>query len=84
MLSVRLNNVSLKYQRFTTLSFIDIRIRKSEFVAKNQLFFFNKILYFICILGGPDIFPLKGNIFIFVLENFGIGRQLLDSSYDFK
>ena len=38
MTSVRSNNVSLKYQRFTTLDFKDIGIRKSEFVAKNQLF----------------------------------------------
>ena len=37
MTSVRSNNISLKYQRFTTLGFKDIGIRKSEFVAKNQL-----------------------------------------------
>ena len=37
MSSVRSNNISLKYQRFTTLGFKDIGIRKSEFVAKNQL-----------------------------------------------
>ena len=37
MSSVRSNNISLKYQRFTTLGFQDIGIRKSEFVSKNQL-----------------------------------------------
>ena len=37
MNSVRSNNISLKYQRFTTLGFQDIGIRKSEFVSKNQL-----------------------------------------------
>ena len=31
------NNLSLKYQRFTTLGVKDIGIRKSEFVTKNQL-----------------------------------------------
>ena len=39
MTSVRSNNISLKYQRFTTLVFKDIGIRKSEFVAKNQLLY---------------------------------------------
>jgi len=39
MISVRSNDISLKYQRFTTLGFKDIGIRKLEFVAKNQLFF---------------------------------------------
>ena len=34
MSSVRSNNISLKYQRFTTLGSEDIGIRKSEFVAK--------------------------------------------------
>ena len=32
----RSNNISLKYQRFTTLGSKDIGIRKSEFVAKTQ------------------------------------------------
>ena len=36
MNSVRSNNISLKYQRFTTLGSKDIRIIKSEFVAKTQ------------------------------------------------
>ena len=36
-ISVRSNNISLKYQRVTTSGFKDIGIRKSEFVAKNQL-----------------------------------------------
>ena len=33
MTSIRSNNKSLKYQRFTTLGFKDRGIRKSEFVA---------------------------------------------------
>ena len=37
MSSVRSNNISLKYQRFTTFDFKDIWIIKSEFVANNQL-----------------------------------------------
>jgi len=36
---VRSNNISLKYQRFTTLDSKDIRIIKSEFVAKTQFLF---------------------------------------------
>ena len=36
MNSVRSNNISLKYQRITTLDLKDIGIRKSEFVAKSQ------------------------------------------------
>jgi len=36
MTFVRSNNISLKYQRFTTLGSKDIGIRKSEFVAKSQ------------------------------------------------
>ena len=36
MTVVRSRNISLKYQRFTTLGSKDIGIRKSEFVAKNQ------------------------------------------------
>ncbi len=39
MNSVRSNNISLKYQRFTTLDSKDIRIIKSEFVAKTQFLF---------------------------------------------
>ena len=39
MTSVRSNNLSFKYQRFTTLGFKDIGIRKSEFVGKNQFLF---------------------------------------------
>ena len=49
MISVRLNNQNLKYQRFTPLGCKDIGIRKSEFVTKtqflcpcNQLYFKNK------------------------------------------
>ena len=41
MNSVRSNNISLKYQRFTTLGSKDKGIIKSEFVAKTQ---------FLCIL----------------------------------
>jgi len=37
MSSVRSNNLSLKRQIFTILGLKDIGIRKSEFVAKNQL-----------------------------------------------
>jgi len=37
MNSVRLDNLSLKYRWFTPLGFIDIGIRKFEFVAKIQL-----------------------------------------------
>ena len=37
MNSVRSNNISLKYQRFTTLGSKDIGIRKSEFVAKTHV-----------------------------------------------
>ena len=36
MTFVRSKNISLKYQRFTTLGSKDIWIRKSEFVAKSQ------------------------------------------------
>ena len=38
MTFVRSKNISLKYQRFTTLGSKDIGIRKSEFVAKSQFF----------------------------------------------
>ena len=33
---IRSNNISLKYQTFTTLGSKDIRIINSEFVAKTQ------------------------------------------------
>ena len=36
MNSVRSNNISLKYQRFTTLGSKDIGIINSKFVAKTQ------------------------------------------------
>ena len=36
MNAVRSNNVSLKYQRFTSLGCEDIEIRKLEFVVKTQ------------------------------------------------
>ena len=39
MSSVRSNNIGLNYQRFIRLGFKEIKIRKSEFVAKNQKFF---------------------------------------------
>ena len=42
MTSVRSNNISLKYQRFTTKGSKDLEIRKSEFVARTQL---------LCIIG---------------------------------
>ena len=38
MSSGRSNNISLKYQRFTQSDCKDIGIRKSEFVAKTQIF----------------------------------------------
>ena len=34
--SVRSNNLSFKYQRYTTLGWNDIGIRKSEFMAKTD------------------------------------------------
>ena len=37
MNSVRSNNISLKYQIFTTLGYKDIGIVNSEFVAKTQI-----------------------------------------------
>ena len=37
MTFVRSNNISLKYQRFTTLGSKDIQNRKSKFVAKTQI-----------------------------------------------
>ena len=39
MNSVRSNNISLKYQRFTTFGSKDIGIIESEFVAKTQLLY---------------------------------------------
>ena len=36
MTFVRSKDISLRYQRFTTLGSKDIGIRKSEFVAKSQ------------------------------------------------
>ena len=39
MISVRLNNLNLKYQRFTPSGCKDIGIRKSEFVTKTQFLF---------------------------------------------
>jgi len=39
MTCVRSKNISLKYQRFTTLDSKDIGIRKSEFVAKSQFLY---------------------------------------------
>jgi len=47
MNSVRSNNISLKYQRFTTLGSKDIAIINSEFVEKTQ-FLCLKFLYLIC------------------------------------
>ena len=42
MNAVRLNNVSLKYKRFTSSGCKDIRITKIEFVAKTQFLSFDK------------------------------------------
>ena len=39
--SVSSNNISMKYQRFTTLGSKDIGIRKSEFVAKTKFLCLN-------------------------------------------
>ncbi len=39
MNSVRSNNISLKYQRFTTLDSKDIVIIKSEYVARSQFLY---------------------------------------------
>ena len=43
MNSVRLSNVSLKYQRFTSSGCKDIGVTKTEFVAKTQ--FLYQLLY---------------------------------------
>ena len=40
MNSVRSNNLSLKYQKFTTSVYKDIGTRKFEFVAKTQFLYF--------------------------------------------
>ena len=40
MTFVRSKNISLKYQRFTTLGSKDIGIRKSKFAAKNQFLYY--------------------------------------------
>ena len=42
MTFVRSNNISLRYQMFTTLDYKDIGIIKSEFVAKTQFLSFEK------------------------------------------
>ena len=47
MNSVRSNNISLKYQRCTTLGSNDIGIINSEFVAKTQ-FLYPKLLLRLC------------------------------------
>ena len=39
MISVRLKNLNLKYQRFTPSGCKDIGIRKSEFVTKTQFLY---------------------------------------------
>ena len=46
MTFVKSNNISLKYQRFTTLGSKDNVSRKSEFVAKTQFLYpsFNDVL----------------------------------------
>ena len=36
MNAIRSNNVSLKYQRFTSKGYRDIGVTKTEFVAKTQ------------------------------------------------
>jgi len=43
MNSVRSNNLSLKYQRFTPTGRKDLGIRKFEFVAKSQFLYFKKM-----------------------------------------
>ena len=49
MNAVRLNNVSLKYRRFTSSGCKDIRITKVEFVAKTQFkIFFAKEEVSVC------------------------------------
>ena len=49
MNAVRSNNVSLKYQRFTSSACKDIGFTKTEFVAKTQFLWFNyKDLSLIC------------------------------------
>ena len=44
MTSVRSNNISLKYQRFTTLGSKDMGIRKTEFVARTQFLYLAALL----------------------------------------
>ena len=50
MNSVRSNNISLKYQRFTTLGSKDIGIINSEFVAKTQFLYIEKLPKVVIIL----------------------------------
>ena len=43
MNSVRLNNLSLKYQRFTTLSSNDIEVYLFDFIPKTQFVFISRL-----------------------------------------
>jgi len=61
MNSVRSNNLSLKYQRFTTLGSKDIRIINSEFVARSQ---------FLCIYHFCNIRFILNNHRNLVLKEF--------------
>ena len=45
MNSVRSNNLSLKYQSFTTLGCKDVGVRKFEFVVKTQFLYVVNILF---------------------------------------
>ena len=47
--SVRLNSLSLKYQRFTPSRCLDIGVRKCEFVAKTQFLYRIYLTFFILI-----------------------------------
>ena len=57
MKSVGSNDISLKYQRFTTLGSKDIGILNSEFVAKTQFLWPNPglLLNFVWIIDGLSV-----------------------------
>ena len=84
----RSKNISLKYQRFTTLASKDIGIRKSEFVAKSQ-FLCSSVINntpslnnFFLVGGGsnPHLTPgiAYGRLIIFlILKSINTNRNLI-------